>query len=244
MQKTKQQYLKAAYQYIELIKDHPDVIGIVISGGFLNDMIHKNSDVDLWIILKDECDYYERGVVWMNNIEVEYFMNPPRLIRKQFEREIRMPISANILVRGKLAYQETQEVEKLIEEARLHLNAQLPPMSDTNKKIAKHKLNDRYKDLEDVVLIGDFLAARLIKNNFVEYCINLFFTIHQIKKDKFKRIQPLIDTVDQQFTQLLDSCLSAEIEELEKAEKLKLYLEELLGGPNPKNWRLRGKAKP
>lgn len=243
MQKTKQQYLQAANQYIETIKHNPDIIGIIIAGGFLNGMIHKNSDVDLCIILKETCDYFKRGVVWINDIEVEYFMNPPRLFRKQFEQECFIPVTANILDQGIVTYQSSKEVEKLIQEARLHLKAELPPMRDSKKRIMNHKLDDRYKDLEDLIIIKDFFGAQLIRNEFVNYCVDLFFRIHQLKKDKFKRIQALIDAVDKNFTKHIDACLQSNIEDLEKALFLKSYIEELLGGANPRNWNIRGNAK-
>lgn len=243
MKKTKAQYLKAANEYIKTIKHHPDVIGIVIAGGFLKGMIHKNSDVDIWVILKEECDYTERGVVWVDDIEVEYFMNPPRLIRRQFEREILRPFSATILTNGIIAHQTSKEVEHLIKEAQLHLNAKLPPMGDSGKKLAKHKLNDRYKDLEDLIIEGEFFGAQLMKHEFVTYCIDLFFKTHRIKKEKIKRIKPLMDFVDSKFTAHIDACLTSDIEDIESALMLKSYLEECMGGSNPKNWKIKGKAK-
>jgi|GEM_PF-3942082 len=236
--KTKQQYLQAAHQFVEKIKDSGDIIGIIIAGGFLNHVIHKNSDVDIFVILKEDCYYWEKGTDWINDVEIEYLMYPPHLIRKQFEREIRRPISASMLAHGILAFQRSDEVTKIIEIAKLHLKAKLPTMGKTAMEIAKHKLADRYKDLEDLVLVGERLPAQLIKNDLIQYCIDLFIKIHQLKKEKFKRIIALIDPVDQQFTRLLEACVSSEIDDLETARNLKSYIEQLLGGPNPENWKI------
>jgi len=244
MQKTKQQYINAANQFVEKIKDSGDIIGIIIAGGFLNDVIHKNSDVDIFVILKEDCYYWERGTDWINDIEIEYLMYPPHLIRKQFEREIRRPISASMLAHGTLAFQRSEEVTTIIEIAKLHLKAKLPTMGKTAIEIAKHKLGDRFKDLEDLVIVGDLFAAQLTKNEFVNHCIDLFFKYHQIKKEKFKRIKPLMEEVDERFVMLVNQCLRAEIDSLDEAKNLKSYLENLLGGKLPEKWNVRGETKP
>ena len=50
-------------------------------------IIDKNSDIDIHVILNPECDYRERGNLWIKGIEIEYFKNPPVQIKSYFQKE-------------------------------------------------------------------------------------------------------------------------------------------------------------
>jgi len=65
----------ALKKFVDKQKKNPNVIGMVISGSFVHYKPDKNSDLDVFVVLKDS-EYREKGNTWINGVEVEYFINP------------------------------------------------------------------------------------------------------------------------------------------------------------------------
>ena len=76
----------------EFLKDYEeddDVIGAVLCGSYASGNYNQNSDIDVYLVLKDTVNYQERGNVESNSYLIEYFMNPSWKIKKYMEDEIK-----------------------------------------------------------------------------------------------------------------------------------------------------------
>ncbi len=231
-----QQFNQAAEIYVERTKAHPDVIGIVLAGTYISGLIDKHSDVDVVVLLDKNCAYRERGNTWINEVEIEYFMNPPQQIRQYFRNEYK---TAHMLVNGKIAYQKSSEILDLVEEAKQLLQTKPATIQPFEKELGKYFIDDLYKDLEDAKENEDLFAFQLVKNNFIDRCINLFCKVHHLRRDKAKRLKKQLATQHPQFAKVLESCLSTCSFELQHLKELRIMIEDLIGGSRPKEWVFR-----
>ncbi len=80
---------------------------------------NKYSDIDVYIILNNNCKYQERGNKKVGNYIIEYFINPIYKIKEYLAKDGRGhggPM-ANMLYNGKLLYGNRKVVERLKREA-------------------------------------------------------------------------------------------------------------------------------
>ena len=130
MQDLYPKFQAAANEFIERSKLDEDVIGIILTGSFVHGSLAPNSDLDVYLILDEKCDYRERGNTWINGVEIEYFKNSPEQIRTYFKREQASPHTAHMLAKGKLVFQKSPLVAKLIKEAELELTKLVNPLKE------------------------------------------------------------------------------------------------------------------
>jgi len=79
------QYQTASKIFVNREMLDEDVIGIIVSGSSVHGKPDKNSDVDIHVILRPDCDYRERRNTWINGIEVETFKKHPALSLHTFQ---------------------------------------------------------------------------------------------------------------------------------------------------------------
>lgn len=233
-----EQFQLACDTYVEKIREQPDVIGILVSGSFVHGRISKNSDIDIYIVLRPECDFRERGNTWVNGVEVEYFMNPPRQIRAYYRQEV-SPHTAHMFAHGKIVYRASEIVDELVREA-VHLMQQLPaPLREVQIELAKYQLDDLWKDLEDSLEKDDDLAARLIRNQILNMSIDLFCKKHRIWRTKHKRLAKQLRALDPHFLELVREATHTDWPDFAGLVPLKAYIADLLGGERSREWQLR-----
>ncbi len=239
MQDRKQQFQQAAEAYVEAEKQQEDVVGIIVAGSLIYSELDKNSDIDIYVILHPDCNYRERGNTWINDVEIEYFKNPPQQIRSYFQKEQNSPHSADMIANGKVVYNISTEVDQLRIEAQEIINTPPAPIKGFEIELGKYFLDDLSKDLEDSRLKGDLLAMELLKHQIVNKCIDLFCEIHRIRRTKHKRLEQQLGNIDQKFVQLLKRTTDHHWEERGAIEALLAAMGTLLGGSRSKEWVLK-----
>lgn len=237
-------YHQALEKFIAPFKLDANVAGIILSGSFIHDRPDKNSDLDIFIIEKENT-HRERGNTWIDGFEIEYFINPAKQIRQYFQEEDGIsPHTAHMFTNCKVLYQNGDLLTELQEEAQNYMEKQRPVLSDTQLELLKYGLDDCWKDLEDMHEKGDDFAFMLLLNKFVRLCIEAFGKIKQFYPDKYKRIQTQLQEKDPEFAELLKTVLLAKNSkpQLETARRLKNKIDNLTGGGRTEEWFLKSEC--
>jgi len=132
----------------------------------------------------------------------------------------------------------------LITEAKSILKKKMPVMKKMDLEFARYSIDDTQKDLEDVYLKKDIFAFSLIANSLLSECLDLFFKVRRISKEKSKRLQEHLKLIDKNFEKLYTNALiEKDIDKQYKnINELVNYTEKLIGGKRPKEWILRSKC--
>lgn len=241
MEALQKRYLEASKAYVEQEKLNKDVIGIIVSGSMMYSTIDKNSDIDIHIILAPTCTYRERGNLWINGIEIEYFKNPPIQIKNYFEKEEKSPHTAHMLAYGEIMYSESTIIDVLVATAKTIIQQTPPKLKNVEIEFEKYCIDDFYKDFEDALINKDFVGTNIIRTKIVNRSIDIFCKIHQIRRGKDKRLSKQIEVVDPTFYQQIYLTLNENWEEITAIEQLRILTENLLGGRRTLEWTLRSK---
>ncbi|GAB5553927.1 MAG: hypothetical protein Sapg2KO_35180 [Saprospiraceae bacterium] len=235
-----EQYLKASELFVEQVKNDPAIIGIVVCGGWLEGHIDPNSDIDVHLILDPTCAYRERGNTWINGIEIEYFKNPPQQIHSYFRQETTSPHTAFMLAQGEVRYQASPIIEALTGEAQKIIKTAPTPLPGFGKELAKYMLDDYYKDLQDAQAAKDAVGGTLIQQKIINKSIDLFYKSSRKYRPKDKRLLADLQLLDVEFAQIIQQSLAISWDKLNGLNELKSYVDQFLGGPRTKEWKLKG----
>jgi hypothetical protein len=227
-------------KFIAPYKRNPSVIGIILTGSVVHSRRDKNTDFDVHIVI-DRSDWRERGNVWINNVEIEYFINPVRQIRRYFKNQ-RAGASAHMFAHSVILYKKGGILEKLIAEAREVLQNMPAPITKVQRELARYGLDDQRKDLEDVYLRRDWFAFERISASTLDSCLDAFEKVKRLRGEKSKRLEQYLYRADPAFAKMfVQATLERDYDKrLHAVYKIVAYTEKLLGGGRPKNWKLRG----
>lgn len=239
MDELRKRYTEAGDIFVELAKLDHDVIGIIVSGSLTYGTLDQNSDIDIYLVLDPSCSYRERGNIWINDIEIEYFKNPPQQIESYFTKEKASPHTAHMLAFGKLVYYTSNWVPELISKAKKIIETKPAHFNQVQVELEKYFLDDHFKDLDDALINEDPLGTQIIKAKIVNRCIDIYYTFHQKRRVKDKRIHKDLETLDPSFMTLVSQSMSEKWNEQTAILQLKSAIEKLLGGPRSKEWKLR-----
>lgn len=76
---------KALDKFLEKYKNEDWFEGAVLCGSYASGNQNEFSDIDVHILINDKENWRERGVVKTDGFLIEYFMNPAKQIRREFE---------------------------------------------------------------------------------------------------------------------------------------------------------------
>ena len=243
MKKIKQKFDEALKQFTEKQSKNPNVIAVLVSGSYIHSKPDKNSDLDVYVLLK-ESKTRERGNTWINNIEIEYFINPVKQVRHYFKTEIDQPSTAHMFANSKILYKKGNAVNELIKEAKRIIKKPTKKMSKIDIEFAKYFIDDMEKDLEDVYLKKDKFAFFEVANEILGKSLELFFKIKRKTKEKSKRLKAQLKTLDKKFANLYSSAITETNmdKKYKKVKKLAQYVEDYFGGKRPKEWKITSKC--
>lgn len=237
-----EKYKQALDIFVEKHKKNNNVIAILVSGSIIHSKPDKNSDLDVHVILSKSTTR-ERGNTWINDIEVEYFINPINQIEHYFKTEINAPHTAHMLANSLVLYKKDNTIDRLIHRAKITMSKKLPKMSKVGIENAKYHIDDIKKDLEDVYLKQDLFAFNLIFSTLLSECLKIFYEIKQEPIEKSKRVEWSIEKIDNKFKNIFVKA-NTEIDidkRYNSANAVADYIEKLLGGKRSKEWKLKGK---
>jgi len=239
------------YKFIKQFKDsHPkdkiDVIEIIGFGSIFSEKkLSPNSDFDIYIVIKNIGKRY-RGNMFIDGIEIDYFVNPIEQLKADFERVKNKSIVKKticyILRDGKIFLDKNGELKKLKKEAREFLKNDLKNSTLSNAKlvIAKYFISDYLKDIEDCFINKDVFSWQYNIATLLNYLIEIFCQFHKIPLIKQKYQCEEIAKKDKKFIKLYEMIAkTSSIEEKNlRIKKLALYVLKSLGGKLSKEWEL------
>jgi predicted nucleotidyltransferase len=241
-----EKFSRALKIFVDRHKKNNNVFAILVSGSCIHSTPDKNSDLDVYVLL-EKAKMRERGNTWINGVEIEYFINPVNQVRCYFETETgnKAPFTAHMFANSQILYQKDKTIAQLIKEAKVILKKKMPVMKKMDLEFARYSMDDTIKDLEDVYLKKDIFAFSLIASNLLQESLNIFFKIHRIPKEKSKRLQKKLKSIDRNFEKLYTSALIEKDigKQYRNINRLVRYAENLIGGKRPKEWILRSKCK-
>ena len=199
----------------------------------------ENSDIDIHII-QESAKYRERGNVFIDGIEVEYFINPLNQMMAYLkeEKEDLRPTTADMLQNGVILYLEESfrtEITELINLAKEVMSEPVPAYSVAEIEMLKYGLDDITKDLVDSHSENNIIAYHLNALSIVKQAITTFFRIYRVKQEKAKRLSEQFSGLDPNFHELLLSVFTSDYDMISILALIR-YLEEKLGGKRPEAW--------
>lgn len=236
----KKDYEKAIEIFVDSIKSHEEVIGILVCGSFVRSELDKHSDIDIHVVLDEKCDYRERGNTWIEGIEIEYFKNPPKQIRSYFKQEKESPHTADMFVNSIVKYKASEIIDELIEEAKIILGTEPQKLKEFEIETSKYHIDDLFKDLKDCFENNDKLGFYFVKSKIIDECIFVFSKLKQFRKTKEKRLFSQIKKIDSEFAEKIEDAIEEDLLTIKKIKILVEHLENLLGGKRSKEWTLKG----
>ena len=248
---------KATNKFLEKWKKDPKVIGITICGSYITGNPTKNSDIDIRITFSDNIDYRERGNQIVDGYLMEYMANPISREYKYFEEEYenRGKSTAHMFSTGRVIYDKTGQIKKLVQEAKKWNKKKFKKASKAYINDKCYFLWDNYDNLEEVYDRGledfYFVYYNFLNNIFEFYSaylghhnarINKNLRLLKNKKDQVKYdIDPF---PDDKFTKLFYDSLKIKEDKakmMKSYKKLNDYVLDKMGFNGIDGWKVRGR---
>ena len=244
----------ALERFLKDWKDRDEVSGVLVCGSYVTGWPSKRSDIDVHIILREDCDWRERGNRVVDGYLIEYFVNPPQQIRSYFreDHQDRRPMSMVQFLTGRIYVDKSGIVKGLIEEAREWKDKPYAALPEPVLELKKYGLWDALDNLLDCHENGRvdfrFVYDQSLLLLYREYCSMLcveevpyyqllsYFTEPRYLGKYLKAPFP-----DREFAELFVAAMKAE----DREEQLKIYQEltghvmSRSGGFTIDGWKLR-----
>ena len=246
---------KIIKKFINKFKNnHPNenitVVGILGFGSNFNQRkISKNSDLDLYIIIKNTNKRY-RGIMIVDGMEIDYFVNPIKQLEqdwKNFKKGIMHKNTILYMLKdSKIILDKNNQLKKIKAEAKIFFKEKIE-----NKKILlndliikKYFIEDYLKDIEDDLENKDIQSWQYNFNLLLIFLVEFFCEINKIPLDKPKYLMEEIAKKDKKFIKIYNSIAkSLSIKDKsQKINELSLYCLNLSGSKLPKEWEIKNKT--
>lgn len=248
----------ALQKFIKKWKSKKEVVGAIVCGSYITGNPSKHSDIDIQIILNSKVKWRERGNEIIDGIIIEYFANPAKSHYKYAEEDYkqRRKINPHMFCTGKVLFDKTGELKKIIRDSRKYFFKKYPKMGKIQVELAKYHIWDMLDNLEEVHEgKGEeffFVFYNYIYELFEFYSKFMQFesiSTHKIKRflvdDKDKKKYYINDFPDKDFINLFVAALK--IKEKDKMileyKNLTNYVLDKMGGFKINGWKIRSPAK-
>jgi predicted nucleotidyltransferase len=213
-------------------------LGIMLVGSYAKGYAGPNSDLDMYVIVEDQ-DWRERGNTWINDLEIEYFINPVKQVRAYFQQEDALrPNTADMLGTGIVVMQKGTIIDELISEARTILYRPLSILEGVELELARYYLDDAKKDLLDLSGDPTSFAYQQTLWQAIEICNRIVSRQYGAYQDRVKIRFAQIQSLDSKYSHILNWIVN-DSSNPDRVIALIEYVEGLIG-PRPKEWVLRG----
>jgi len=140
---------KVAIDFINSCGFKDDIKAVFLTGSHVFGNADEFSDIDLYIILSDDVKWRERGNKQIDGMQVEYFANPMRQVKKYIDDSypsIRL-IEINMILGGAIIYNKNSTAERMMDYCRQKAMSQFPIMSEFNVKTGLYNLWHNHDEL-------------------------------------------------------------------------------------------------
>ena len=193
---------------------------IFVFGSQAKGTANAQSDIDIFIVTKDETKWRERGNKLIDGYLIEYFINPVRQVLKEFDEGFKdNGIATTLIFAGsKILYDKEGTIEKLVNKAKEDLNKDIEPISEFKWKMncytiwhSFYELNSKYTKNEDIDFTYNMFLNDIIKAYFLNNEIPLL-PIHKIEKlltnEEYRKKYNVKELPDDIFVDKLLKCFN------------------------------------
>lgn len=248
----------ALQKFIKKWESKKDVVGAVVCGSYITGNPTKHSDIDVQILLDSKTPWRERGNKIIDGILIEYFANPVTKIQQYFEEDYkeRRKISAHMFCSGKVLFDKTGELKKIIKDAKKYFTKKYPHPSNIQIEMAKYHIWDRRDNLEEIYETNadefSFVFFNDLNELFEAYSRFLRFDsvqVHKLKRfivnGKDKKKYDVGDFPDKKFVKMFVKAINIKdkSEMMKEYQKLTNHVLKKMGGFNVDGWKLKSSAK-
>lgn len=158
----------ALKEFLSNYENNEDVVGAVLCGSYATGNNNDNSDIDVYLVLKNSCNYQRRGNTECNSYLIEYFMNPVWKIKdymiEEFDDNCLCTIS--MFAYGKVIYDTDGSVEILQRLALNYLDKNMDVITSKKQDSNNYHIWD-YLDELKVCLDNDSDDFNMIYNSLL-----------------------------------------------------------------------------
>ena len=237
----RRKFRRAADRYMASMANEEEVDAILLTGSLIHGEISRHSDVDIYILLKADVDYRERGNTIIDDVEIEYFKNPPQQIRNYFVSEAHAPHTAHMLTQGELVYNKSEVIHELIQEAQVILEQGRPRPTNTEIELFKYGLDDLNKDLKGCIDKQDRLAYTILVSELVNKIVDIQYHLDGRFTPKVNWYQRKLKSDYPDLYDLAQRALSTTVKSSSELENLVRFSEQQLGGKRSTPWKMMSK---
>lgn len=252
-----ERWKKALETFLKPWKKREEVIGALVCGSYVTGNPSRHSDIDLHIILKEGTTWRERGDKYVHGILVSYFANPAKKHSEYAEEDYkrRRKVNAHMFSTGKILFDKTGELKKLVRDSRKDLLKKYPAQDTISVEIAKYNLWDSYDNLEEVFDARSpdffFVYYAFLNDLFETYAKFLRFDSVPASKlrrflinEKDKKKYCVEDFPDQEFVRMFVVALVIKPKQkmMSECKKLTDHVFVKMGGFTVDGWKIRSKA--
>ncbi|MFB7637388.1 nucleotidyltransferase domain-containing protein [Peribacillus butanolivorans] len=249
---------KVLNKFIKDWETRDDVSAVLVCGSYITGNPSKRSDLDVHIILSNEVEWRERGNKIFDGLLIEYFVNPPKQIRKYFQEDYqtRRTMSMVQFITGKVVFDKTNVIQSLKKEAAEWIQKKYISTNRVSLEVNKYGIWDTGDNLQDCYELQrpDFYLVyyNSLTNLFQQYCtylgldfvpynqINSYLTDPLYQKKYLKEAFP-----DPVFSSLFIEALqeNIDVEMMKSYEQLSQYVLNKMGGFNIDGWKIKSRVE-
>ncbi len=248
----------ALKEFLKQYEEDDDIVGAILYGSYASNRQTEDSDIDVYLILRNGANYQERGNVDSNSYLIEYFIKPSRIIKDQMEekfRENKLTL-ARIFSYGKIIYDLDGSVKELQDLALDYIDRPLNNIKAERLDMNNYHLWDHLDELKVCLKENNpefnIIYYSLLGEVYDAY--SEYLSIPKLPKTKvykiltdedFRRKYHVFKLPENEFIKLYIKCF-----ELQKPDVMYKNIEELInyyyrkqGGFNIRRFKLRRELK-
>ncbi|WP_342423580.1 helix-turn-helix domain-containing protein [Paenibacillus sp. FSL E2-0178] len=115
----KNRYLAATEEFVEKVKDDPNVIAVVLCGSLAYDQVWEKSDIDMDVIVRDQPLQQYSYCIIEDGITINVQLYERSRFKRSFERMVGGSIPQSYLAKGHILYTADDSLHEYFEELKL-----------------------------------------------------------------------------------------------------------------------------
>ncbi len=244
----------ALREFLKKYEDDDDVVGAILCGSYATETQNENSDINVYLVLKEDASYSLMGNTDSNSYLIEYFMNTKEGILECMEEEFNCnkQSTANMFAYGKIIYDLDGSVKELQDKAVEYIDRPFNEINTARLDMNNYYLWD-YLDQLKICLKDNNPQFNLIYYKLLNDIYDIYAEYQGLPKlpktkiykiltdEEYRRKLHIFRLADNDFIKLYIRCF-----ELDKPntmykniETLISYYYEKIGGFNIRTFELR-----